>query len=64
MVQEYSDVLNSNAIPTFPEAFPTRWNVLLEALIVGDKTVKVSSVVDGAPDGKAVVLLDSGTSYT
>ncbi|KAI0092630.1 aspartic peptidase domain-containing protein [Irpex rosettiformis] len=64
VVQEHSDILNSTAIPTFPEAYPTRWNVLLEALIVGENTVAVSSVVDGAPSGKAVVLLDSGTSYT
>ncbi|KAI0747432.1 aspartic peptidase domain-containing protein [Irpex lacteus] len=64
VVEEYSSVLNNDPIPTFPEAYPTRWNVLLEALIVGENTVAVTSVVDGAPSGKAVVLLDSGTSYT
>ncbi|KAF7794539.1 hypothetical protein EIP86_005673 [Pleurotus ostreatoroseus] len=61
---QYSAVLNSTALSTWPEAAPSRWNVLLDAVLVGSKTISVSSVVDGAPSGKAVVLLDSGTSYT
>ncbi|KAI0693590.1 aspartic peptidase domain-containing protein [Cytidiella melzeri] len=61
---QYASVLNNDPLPTFPEAYPSRWNVLVDALIVGSKTVPVSTVVTGAPAGKAVVLLDSGTSFT
>ena len=57
-------MLNTNAIPTWPESYPSRWNVLLDSVLVGSKTVSVSSNVSGVPSGKAVVLLDSGTSYT
>lgn len=64
VVPEYSAVLKSNPLPTFPESFPSRWNILLDAVLVGSQSVPVSSVVNGAPAGKAVVLLDSGTSYT
>ncbi|OSD04314.1 acid protease [Trametes coccinea BRFM310] len=61
---DYKDVANSPKIPTFPETDPTRWSVLLDALLVGTKAVPLSSVVSGAPSGKAVVMFDSGTSYT
>ena len=64
VVPQYSAVLNNDPIPTWPESYPTRWNILLDAILVSNKPVAVSSVVDGAPAGKAVVLLDSGTSYT
>lgn len=63
-MDEYASVLNADPIPTWPESYPTRWNVLLDAVIVGSTTVSVSSSVTGVPSGKAVVLLDSGTSYT
>lgn len=38
--------------------------MLLDALLIGPKTVSMSSVVANVPSGKAVVVLDSGTSYT
>ncbi|EMD40676.1 hypothetical protein CERSUDRAFT_43711, partial [Gelatoporia subvermispora B] len=61
---QYASVMNSTALPTWPPSYPIRWNVLLDAVLVGGSTVPVSSVVVGAPSGKAVVMLDSGTSYT
>ncbi|KAI0660918.1 acid protease [Cubamyces menziesii] len=61
---DYKDVANSPKISTFPESDPTRWTVLLDALLVGEKSVPLSSVVANAPSGKAVVMFDSGTSYT
>ena len=60
---DYASVNSSPQIPTFPVANPTRWNVLLDAILIGSETVPVSSTVQGAPGGKAVVLLDSGSSY-
>ncbi|KAJ6485016.1 aspartic peptidase domain-containing protein, partial [Mycena vitilis] len=61
---QYAAVMNETAIPTWPVAYPNRWNVLLEALLVGSTVVTPTSTVVGAPSNRAVVLLDSGTSYS
>lgn len=63
-VPQYANVTNTNKISTWPVSSPTRWSVLLDSFIVGTQTTGVSSTVSGVPSGKAVVLLDSGTSYT
>ncbi|VDC06291.1 unnamed protein product [Peniophora sp. CBMAI 1063] len=62
--EKYASINTTSGIPTFPETAPKRWNVLLDAVLVGDNTVAVSSSVDGAPSNKAVVLLDTGSSFT
>jgi hypothetical protein len=56
--------MNTTAISTWPISTPSRWNVLLEALLVGNTVVTPTTDVVGAPSNRAVVLLDSGTSYT
>lgn len=61
---DYTAVEQSTPLPTFPEVDPNRWNVLLDAVIVGSTVVPLTTTVPGAPTNKAVVLLDSGTSYT
>ncbi|KAH9846972.1 acid protease [Lenzites betulinus] len=61
---DYKAVANSPKIPTFPETDPTRWSILLDAFLVGETSVPLNSSVSGAPSAKAVVMLDSGTSYT
>ncbi|KAI0268191.1 acid protease [Gloeopeniophorella convolvens] len=61
---EYAAVNNSAPIHTFPENSPMRWNLLLDAILVGPQAVPVTSTVAGAPSNRAVALLDSGTSYT
>lgn len=60
----YANVTNTNKIPTWPITAPSRWTVLLDSLIVGTQTIPVSTTIAAAPTNKAVVLLDSGTSYT
>ncbi|KDQ15395.1 hypothetical protein BOTBODRAFT_31717 [Botryobasidium botryosum FD-172 SS1] len=65
----YSTVLNTNPIPTWPRSDPKRWTVLLAAYETGTSTPQTPhfpppSVVFTAPTGTAVILLDSGTSYT
>lgn len=60
----YANVTNTNKIPTWPVSAPSRWNVLLDSFIVGNHTNTVSTTVPAAPQNKAVVLLDSGTSFT
>ena len=56
--------MNSPKIPTYPVVDPMRWTVLLDALLIGDSSIPLSTTVEGAPSDKAVVMLDSGTSYT
>ncbi|TFK43535.1 aspartic peptidase domain-containing protein [Crucibulum laeve] len=61
---QYSGVVGNAPIPTWPINSPKRWNVLLDALIVNDTITTPTTVVPGAPSNKAVVLLDSGASWT
>ncbi|KAH8118676.1 acid protease [Phellopilus nigrolimitatus] len=60
----YSNISSATALSTWPVVAPERWNVLLQALMVGSETYGVSTNVDGVPSGNAVALLDSGTSYS
>lgn len=61
---EYAAVADQPAIPTFPEHAPKRWNVLLDALMIGDSVIFPNTTVADAPSNMAVILLDSGTSYS
>ncbi|KAF8165350.1 aspartic peptidase A1 [Crassisporium funariophilum] len=61
---EYAAVSGSVRIPTWPIHFPFRWNLLLDAVIVKDKITTPTTSVVGAPSNKAVVLMDSGSSYS
>ncbi|KAF9651169.1 acid protease [Thelephora ganbajun] len=63
-VPEYKQIEQTPAIPTWPVKNPKRWNVLLEAFHVGATPVTVTSKISNAPANRAVVLLDTGTSYT
>jgi saccharopepsin len=56
--------MNTTTIPTWPTNSPKRWDVLLDAVIVGDQIVVPTTAVVGAPNNKAVVSIDSGSSYT
>lgn len=60
---EYSQVIGSNMIPTWPISNPYRWNVLVDAIIVNDSIVVPTTALAGAPSNKAVALIDSGSSY-
>ena len=62
---DYSAVNQTPPIPTFPVANPTRWTVLLDAILVasGNSVVPMTSNIPNAPSNRAVALLDSGTSY-
>jgi len=63
-VEEYKQVEQTPAISTWPVKNPDRWNVLLEAVLVGANPVTLTSKISTAPVNRAVVLLDTGTSYT
>ncbi|KAG6919436.1 hypothetical protein DXG01_006319 [Tephrocybe rancida] len=64
---DYAAVMNQTAIPTWPVNSPSRWDVLLDAVIVNhanDTIVLPTTDVVGAPSNKAVILMDSGSSFT
>jgi predicted aspartyl protease len=61
---EFVRIEDTPKIPTFPESNPNRWNVLIDAIMVGQNVTIPTSKIAGAPSGKAVGLLDTGTSYT
>ncbi|KAH9938591.1 aspartic peptidase domain-containing protein [Fomitopsis serialis] len=60
----YTAVANSSKISTWPETAPTRWSILLDYLLLKDSALMPTSVISGVPSGKAVIVLDSGTSYS
>lgn len=62
--QAYTNITSANAISTWPVSSPSRWNILLDAYMVGSSTYSVTTNVTDAPSDNAVVLLDSGTSYS
>jgi len=61
---EYSGVLGNDRIPTWPTRNPQRWNLLLDALIVNDTITPGTTKVVGAPENRAVALIDTGASWT
>ncbi|PFH52720.1 hypothetical protein AMATHDRAFT_1778 [Amanita thiersii Skay4041] len=61
---DYDDIADTEPIPTWPVKSPKRWTILLDAVIVVDNIVVPTTSVIEAPSNKAVVLMDSGSSYT
>ncbi|KAJ1308995.1 hypothetical protein OPQ81_004677 [Rhizoctonia solani] len=63
---EYESAISATeAIPIWPMVNPTRWSVLIDSYdTTGAVPHTLSSTVSGVPSGKAVALLDSGTSYS
>lgn len=60
----YTAISGNGHIPTWPINNPYRWNLLLDAVIVNETITVPTTKVSGAPSNKAVVLMDSGSSYT
>jgi len=60
----YTAVTTAPPIATFPDSNPSRWTVILDALLIGSKVVEVASTVPDAPSNQAVVLVDTGSSYS
>ncbi|KAJ3976212.1 aspartic peptidase domain-containing protein [Lentinula raphanica] len=60
----YTAVANKTSIPTWPVVSPKRWSVLLEAYMIGSSTLSPSTQVANVPSNRAVVVLDTGTSWS
>lgn len=61
---DYAAVNQTSPIPTFPVTSPKRWTVLIDAILVGNSVIPMTTTVPNAPSNQAVALLDSGTSYS
>ncbi|KAK1236564.1 hypothetical protein PQX77_000116 [Marasmius sp. AFHP31] len=62
---KYASVAQNPKIPTWPVHDPSRWNVLLDGVLFADgRSFIPNTTVPDAPGNKAVVLLDSGASWT
>ena len=61
---QYASVANTSRISTWPVSSPKRWTLLLDSVIIGTDVVVPTTQVVGAPTNKAVILMDSGASYT
>jgi saccharopepsin len=62
---KYTAVTNQTSIPTWPTVSPTRWSLLLEGYMIGsDNTNVPTTQVADAPSNRAVVVLDTGTSWS
>lgn len=57
-------VANTTAIPTWPVLSPKRWSLLLEAYMIGSVTLLPTTQVADVPSNRAVVVLDTGTSWS
>ncbi|KAF9075826.1 aspartic peptidase domain-containing protein [Rhodocollybia butyracea] len=61
---DYTAVATKTAIPTWPTDAPDRWSVLLDAYMVGTGTYAPTTQVANVPSNRAVVVLDTGTSWS
>ncbi|KZV97236.1 acid protease [Exidia glandulosa HHB12029] len=61
---DYTAVTNGVKVPTFPVEDPIRWCVLLDGFAADGKRFAVGTTVKKVASGKAVILLDSGTTFT
>lgn len=51
------------SISTFPPSYPIRWTIPIDSIIVGSRTISLSSNVTDAPSNIAIALVDTGTSF-
>ncbi|KAJ7185059.1 hypothetical protein C8R46DRAFT_1026873 [Mycena filopes] len=58
--QAYADVVNAPVLPLFHLGMP-RWNILVDAIDVDGVNVTMPPSVAGAPHGKLVAQMDTGT---
>ncbi|EJD48410.1 acid protease [Auricularia subglabra TFB-10046 SS5] len=61
---DYASITSAPKISTWPVDSPIRWNVLLDGFAASGKRFAVGTTVRRVQSGKAVILLDSGTTFT
>jgi hypothetical protein len=64
LAPEYADVSSTEHIPLFPPEGSNRWTILLDSYVVNGATQNLTSTISDVPQGRTVVLVDSGTTYS
>jgi saccharopepsin len=59
--EDYEAVADAPHVPLFPgPPMSSRWSVLVDSIVVDSFPLSIQSVVPGTPEGKLVVLMDTG----
>jgi len=61
---KYAAVQSTGHIPLYPPKGSTRWTILMDSFASDGVSHKLTSLVQGVPEGRAAVLLDTGTTYS
>lgn len=61
---KYVAVQSTDHIPLYPPKSSTRWTILLDSFASDGVSHELTSTIGGVPTGRAVVLLDTGTTYS
>ena len=61
---KYAAVQSTDHIPLYPPKGSTRWTILLDSFASDGVSHELTSTINGVPEGRAVVLLDTGTTYS
>lgn len=61
---KYTAVQSTDHIPLYPPKGSTRWTLLLDSFASDGVSHELTSTVSGVPKGRAVGLLDTGTTYS
>lgn len=64
LADQYAAIKDTPKIPLFPPEGSTRWTLMLDSFAVDGSGQNVTSAMTDVPAGRAVVLLDSGTTYS
>ncbi|PVF99939.1 acid protease [Serendipita vermifera] len=64
LAPEYADISSTDHIPLFPPEGSNRWTILLDSYVVNGATQNLTSTISDVPQGRAAVLVDSGTTYS
>lgn len=61
---KYAAVQSTDHIPLYPPTGSTRWTLLVDSFASDGVSHQLTSTIQGVPSGRAVGLLDTGTTYS
>ena len=64
MDDKHAAIQSTDHIPLYPPRGAKRWTLLLDSFATGGVTHQLNSTISGVPEARAVVLLDTGTTYS
>jgi len=61
---KHAAVQDTDHIPLYPARGSSRWTLLLDSFASDGVSHGLTSTISGVPNGRAVILLDTGTTYS